>query len=135
VVVASTGVSRQKVSNEPSVSVFDPKEALARVDGDIELMSNLVDLFLTESVAMMEAIRAAVANKSSGKVEKTAHRLKGSVSIFGAKIVSETALALETMGREGNLASASKTFALLEQEMAHLQFALKKFHQTLQSSS
>lgn len=133
--MTSSGVSRQKSSSDAASNVFDATEALARVDGDIELMSSLVDIFLTESRTMMETLRTAVGSGSAGKVEKAAHRLKGSVSIFGAKMVSDAAFELEKMGREGNVALAAKTFAQLEQQMSNLQSALKQFHRTLQSSS
>ena len=97
-------------------------------------MVSLVDIFLTEAGPMMEAIRTAVASGEAGKLEKAAHRLKGSVSIFGAITVSQTAFELEQQGRAGDLTKTSETAARLEQLMANLQPALKQFYSELQLS-
>jgi two-component system sensor histidine kinase/response regulator len=133
--LAGTGISRQKKAPESATGLFDPAEALARVDGDIELMASLIDIFFTESVAMMEAIRDAVANHDTSKLEKAAHRLKGSVSIFGAQKVSATAFELEKMGRAEDLTQADGMLGQLEQQIAGLRPALKQFHCELQASS
>lgn len=133
--MTSTGVSRQKnASTHSTAELIDRAEALSRVDGDRELMASLVDIFLTEAAPMMEAIRTAVTSGDTGKLEKAAHRLKGSVSIFGANTVSQTALELEKQGRVGDLTKTSETVARLGQLMASLQPALKQFQSELQLS-
>jgi HPt (histidine-containing phosphotransfer) domain-containing protein len=132
--VTSTGVSRQKNATRDTAELIDRAEALARVDGDRELMASLVKIFLTEASPMMEAILTAVKSGDAGKLEKSAHRLKGSVSIFGANTISQTALELEKQGHDGDLTKISETAARLEQQMASLQPALKQFHSELQLS-
>jgi HPt (histidine-containing phosphotransfer) domain-containing protein len=132
--VASTGVSQQK-STPITADVIDRLKALSRVDGDGELMASLVDIFFTQATVMMETIRAAVASGDPGKLEEAAHRLKGSVSIFCAEDTTEAALTLEKIGRDGDIKNAAKALALLEQQMAKLQPALKQFRDELQPSS
>jgi HPt (histidine-containing phosphotransfer) domain-containing protein len=133
-VVAGT-VSRQKNTSESTSELFDRKEALARVDGDTELMTSLMNIFFNEAGPMMEAIRAAVGSNDSVKLEKAAHRMKGSVSIFGAHEVSQTAFELEKIGRSGDLMQVAATLNRLEQQMTSLQPALQQFLSELQPSS
>ena len=131
--MTSPGVSLQK-GVHPSAADFDRAGALSRVDGDSELMASLLDIFFTETPPMMDAIRNSVKSCDDGKLEKAAHRLKGSVSIFCANTVSQTAFELEKIGRAGDLTKATETLTRLEQQMADLQPALKQFRNELQPS-
>jgi two-component system, sensor histidine kinase and response regulator len=132
--MTSMGVRRSMNTSEHDRTI-DRAEALSRVEGDSELMASLVDIFFAESGPMMAAIRSAVANNEPEKLEKTAHRLKGSVSIFCADAVAQVALELEKMGRNRNLACAAPAFARLEQLMSSLEPALKQFRSELLPSS
>ena len=124
-------MAKQAENGDP----IDRAEALMRVEGDGELMASLVDIFFVEVGPMMASIRAAVASSDAEKLEKAAHRLKGSVSIFCAHTVTQAALELEKMGRGGNLATAGETFARVEQLMTALEPALKQFRTELQPSA
>jgi HPt (histidine-containing phosphotransfer) domain-containing protein len=75
-----------------------------------------------------------VANGDAGKLEKAAHRLKGSISIFGVGIVAQTAFELEKQGRNGDLTQTPETTVRLEQQMTSLQLTLQKFQSELQQS-
>ena len=129
--MASTGTSRPKNTPESTTDFFDHTEALSRVDGDTELLANLMDIFSTQAGPMLEAVRSAVSSNDPDKLEKAAHRLKGSVSIFGAHSVSQAAFELEKMGREGNLTQMTSGLSQLEQHMTNLQSALKQFRREL----
>jgi len=133
--MTNIGVSQQnRAQSQAAGGVIDRARALARVDGDGELMVSLVDIFFTESAPLMEAIRTAVTSGDPVKLEKTAHRLKGSVSVFGAEAATQTAFELEKIGRDGNLTNAAEIFFRLEQQMASLQPALKQFRSELHPS-
>jgi HPt (histidine-containing phosphotransfer) domain-containing protein len=131
--VTSPGVSLQK-GVQLSAADFDRAGALSRVDGDSELMVSLLDIFFTETAPMMDAIRTSVRSGDPSKLEKAAHRLKGSVSIFCANTVSQTAFELEKIGREGDITKAAETLVRLEQQIADLQPVLKQFRNELQPS-
>jgi len=133
--VDSTGISRQTNAPESEINLLDRSEALSRVDGDGELLCSLVDIFFKEAGPMMVTIREAVTSHDPHKLEKSAHRLKGSVSVFAAHSVSQTAFDLEKMGRASDLSQVANTLARLEQQMTALQLELKQFHLELQTSS
>ncbi|MEW6298511.1 MAG: Hpt domain-containing protein [Thermodesulfobacteriota bacterium] len=107
-----------------NVTVLNLEEALARVDGDHQLLGELAALFLDEYPHMLAAIRAALARRDAKALQHAAHTLKGSVGNFGATAVFEAAFALEQMGRHGDFSGADAVCSRLEAELARLQPAL-----------
>jgi PAS domain S-box-containing protein len=99
---------------------LDEALALSRVGGDFELLREVVGLFLDDYPRALEKIRNALAANDASGVEHNAHSLKGSVSTFGAKDVFEAALALEKMGRGGNLSGAQESMRTLEKALQDL---------------
>jgi PAS domain S-box-containing protein len=108
-------------ANEPTDLAFDLDEALARVEGDHDLLRQLIDIFRMESPRMLSDIRDAVASDDAPGLERTAHRLRGSVASFSARAATQASLALEMMGREGNLTEARVRVAELECEIDSLE--------------
>lgn len=101
-------------------SVLNLEEALARVDGDHQLLAELAALFLDSCPAMQAALQEALARGDAQAVQHAAHTLKGSVGNFGAQAAFDAALALEQMGRQGDLSGADAAFAHLTAEIARL---------------
>jgi CheY-like chemotaxis protein len=104
--------------------VLDWIAALQRVGGSRDLLRQLADLFLKESVKLLAEIRQTIANADAPRLRRAAHTLKGSADCFSAKPAVEAAQRLELMGRDGNLARAEEALAALEAEMARLTPAL-----------
>lgn len=93
---------------------LDEALALSRVGGDVELLREVVGLFLDDYPHSLEMIRDAVNKGDKSSLERHAHSLKGSVSTFGAQEAFEAALALEKQGRTGDLATAQDGLSRLE---------------------
>jgi len=110
----------------PTQDVLDPAAALEQMDGDADLLAEMAELLLQSYPAQLSAIRAAVADRDSKLLERTAHKLKGSVSIFGAKKAFESALRLEMMAREGELTCVGETLGALEEALKLLTPALQE---------
>ena len=110
----------QKTVAEKQFAHLDEALALSRVGGDFELLREVVGLFLDDYPRALEKIRNAVAANDASGVEHNAHSLKGSVSTFGAKDVFEAALALEKLGRSGNLSAAQDGLRTLENALQDL---------------
>jgi CheY-like chemotaxis protein/HPt (histidine-containing phosphotransfer) domain-containing protein len=104
--------------------VLDKTAVLKRVGGDLELLQELLDLFLHDCPQQLAAIREAIAGPDSEALERAAHRIKGAVGTFGARAAVEAALRLETMGREGDLTQAEAAYAALEAGIQRLKPAL-----------
>jgi CheY-like chemotaxis protein len=86
--------------------------------GDEAVISGLVDGFLTDAAARVEALRAALRDGDAPEIEKLGHALKGSAGTLGAAGVQQLATQLETMGREKRLEGAPRLLASLETELA-----------------
>ena len=104
--------------------VFNLAEALDRVEGDVELLIEMVDLFLEEYPRMLAEVEHAIAASNAQALQHAAHALKGSVSNFAAYGATEASLALEKMGRQQDLTHAATTLAMLKHELACLSPAL-----------
>jgi HPt (histidine-containing phosphotransfer) domain-containing protein len=100
--------------------VFDKDEVMERVDGDIELLMDMVELFIADYLKLMSNIKNAITQKDSKELGRSAHTLKGSVSNFSANSVYEIALELETMGRNNDMSNAEEAYTDLEREMERL---------------
>ncbi len=111
----------------PRPPAFDAAEALERVDGDRELLAELVQIFREETPRMLTELRTFVASGDAKGVQHTAHTLRGSVSSFGARAAADAALALETMARNGTLVGAESQLTELEQRIADLERGLLQF--------
>ncbi len=118
----STGLAGQTPA--PAGPVLDLQEALDRVDGDRDLLSEIADLFLADVDEMMDVVRKAVEANDGPALHCAAHRLKGSVVTFAAAPAADAALALELLGRDGQVDAAPEAFKRLEMEIPRLVDAL-----------
>ncbi|RKY77795.1 hypothetical protein DRQ07_08275, partial [candidate division KSB1 bacterium] len=91
------------------------------VDGDKELVKELVNDFLEICPKQLEELIAAVHKSDPVQVERKAHSFKGSVGNFGVKSVQELAYELEKMGREEKLDNADSVLAKLQKEMKKIE--------------
>ena len=104
-----------------SPDIIDVSEVLERVDGDKELLGELVELFLEESPSMLADVKEAVAQQDTKALEYSAHTLKGSVGNFGAKNAYEAAFVLEQAGRAGSLSGTEAALVALEKALQELE--------------
>ena len=119
---ADSGLGPARPRTPPAA--FDLAAALERVDGDVELMNELGELFLSECPQRMEEIRQAIIQRDGHRLEQRAHALKGSVGNFGAGEAFEAAGRLERDGREQDWGHAERDWAALEEAIGRLKPAL-----------
>ncbi|HEY2496675.1 MAG TPA: Hpt domain-containing protein [Candidatus Angelobacter sp.] len=103
---------------------FDPQSLWDRVDGDMDLLRELVGVFAEEIPRMLAKIHDAIQHGSAIELEKASHKIKGSVLQFSAHAAAANALALEEAGRSGSIAGAGPLLEKLRQEIEILQTAL-----------
>ena len=75
----------QEPYTERGEGIIHRDALLERVGGDMDLLRELVDLFMDDSLRLVDRISKAVTSKDADELEKAAHGLKGSVLNFGAK--------------------------------------------------
>ena len=103
-----------------SADVIDRAVALARVEGDVELLRELIELFLDDSANLLAEVRESVVRRDEKALERAAHKLKAPLGTFGAQASVDLVQKLEEMGRDGNLVDAKVTLDILEEEIERL---------------
>jgi CheY-like chemotaxis protein len=85
---------------------LDRAALMERVDGDMELLAELVQLFSEDSTRQIDELRRAIEKNDATAVARSAHALKGVLGNLAADRGFAAASVLEQMGRQGNLAGA-----------------------------
>jgi HPt (histidine-containing phosphotransfer) domain-containing protein len=108
--------------------IFDYESALAMLDGDTELFSELAGLFTTEAGELLNQIHDAIIQRDAKLLERSAHSLKGSAAAFSAERTRAVAQRLEGMGNRGEFTGAGTVAAELRAETDQLIQALSAYH-------
>ncbi|MEW6209560.1 MAG: response regulator [Acidobacteriota bacterium] len=114
----------ESVSSEIADGVIDAEALIENSLGNMNVMRELVGLFLENYQEAMEALRGAIAMGDGESVNEAAHKLKGSLGGVQARAACRVALRLEEMGREGDLTEALAAMEELDYEIRRLCLAL-----------
>ncbi len=87
-------------------SVLDLSEAMANMDGDTELLQEIVGIFLETAESLLETIRQCIEIDDASQVAIQAHAMKGGASNFCAVKFVASALSLERLAKTGSLEGA-----------------------------
>jgi len=109
------------------VGPADLNYMLEILDGDTEMLRELIEVFVEDAPAQVEAITEAVKAGDPALVRRTAHTFKGSVGNMGAPALTEKAFALEKMGRDDALEEAPALERQLREQAEALLSALRKW--------
>jgi two-component system sensor histidine kinase/response regulator len=104
--------------------ILDEKSLLAGLDGDRNLLREMVGLFRVDAPRLIAEIREAVSAADAERLQSSAHALKGVVGSFASDAAFDAALNLERMGRERALAGATAAADKLAEAVAHLEDSL-----------
>jgi two-component system, sensor histidine kinase and response regulator len=99
---------------------YDRAALLATVEGDVELLEELVRLFLMDYPQRMAELQEALDAKDTIRLARVAHTFKGALGSLAAHAACAVAQRLEQLAWAGDLALASAAYATLEGEMARL---------------
>ncbi len=114
---------RRRAALDPAVLV-DENELLERVDGDRELLLDLVELFFSDLPQRLRAAEAAVASSDAAEVERIAHGLAGAIGNLAAHRALARALAREARAAAREQAALAPALDELRRELALLKPAL-----------
>ena len=107
--------------------IFDDRELLDRVDNDWDLLAETVAMLATDGRALIQEIRQSLAKQDAPAVGRAAHTLKGMISNFCAASAQESALAVEKIGKSGDLTNAAEPIQIAGEELESLITALNEF--------
>jgi HPt (histidine-containing phosphotransfer) domain-containing protein len=115
--------STPKVPTEDT-TVFDLSALRARVEDDLDLLAEMVELFLESSPRMVTDIESAIAAGDVERLGNAAHTLKGVLRNMCASASADAALELETIGKRGDFARADQSLIGLKHDITQLQSVL-----------
>jgi excisionase family DNA binding protein len=116
----------QKEPNREETMVdFDRQFLLEQLDGDKEVVKEILNLYLEKTPEQIGAVAEAVKNKDAALIRSSAHSLKGSSGNVGAVKLSQTAQKMETIGKEGDLSRAEELMKEIEENFRTFQGALQ----------
>jgi len=118
-------------TDSPAASLRHPLalpmgEVLDRLGGDRDLLALLVDIHRREAPAALNEIRMRAEANDAVSVEKAAHRLVGSLLVFGAADAAEAARAIEHLALEGRLGDVRQRLSTLDLELGRVSAALDR---------
>ena len=95
---------------------LDWQEALARVDGDEQLMQELIEVFFEEYPVLVDQMKQAIDQGDAAALQRAAHTLKGSVAVLGAQALAGAAEHVEQLAKAGDLNAVPKALDQLLRE-------------------
>ncbi len=113
--------------SQPVESKIDWEQALSGIDGDHELLADVISVFLEALPDTLHSIETSLFELRTKDVERVAHSLKGELLALGASSVATLARELEKAGRENNFATAKQVFVTLQQQVLGLREPLIDF--------
>ncbi len=119
--IASTGTSAPPAIED----VIDWRDALNRMDGDADVLEQLLRIFLMDSTNIMRRLEDARESGDAVQLERAAHGLKGASGTISARHVAPLARDVEELARAGRMNEARDRFDDLRREMQRLVDALE----------
>ena len=98
------------------IPIFDRDRALARMDNDVELFKEIVQIYFSEVPEQTAGMATALKNSDRVQIERLAHSLKSSSGNVGASLTSEIARQIEDGAREKSIEVLSELFTKMQSE-------------------
>jgi PAS domain S-box-containing protein len=119
-------------THEPALAtngVLDRVELMTRIDGNRELLVELVRLFIEERPLMLASMEKALGEGDGPELAKGAHKAKGALGNLSAPLAQQAAVELERLARHGDLALATDVFLRLRTQVDRLEAELRALTQ------
>jgi len=124
----------QRVAGKPSLAPVLPSltESPFEISAVADLRAQpegaeLLRLFITETQAQFETLRAAIEHRDSKVLHETAHRIKGTAGYLGARPLVALSAQLEKCGREQQLEQAPALFQQCQEAFEQVCAALEVY--------
>jgi PAS domain S-box-containing protein len=105
-------------------------EAFKIVQGDRELLKDMIQAFLEDCPERLERISHAIEGGDHDALRREAHTIKSSMRYFGTRDVFDQAFALEQMGHDERVEAAPDQVQRLKRSLARLEPELVRFVET-----
>jgi HPt (histidine-containing phosphotransfer) domain-containing protein len=99
----------------------DKAKALERIDNDVDLYDELIEIFLEDTPAQIEKLGAALSAGDDQLALRQAHSIKSAAANLGAEKMRSIAFLMEDGARTGGVAKAAPHFGELAEEFVRVQ--------------
>jgi signal transduction histidine kinase/DNA-binding response OmpR family regulator len=127
--VISMGKGKKPENSSDTAAVepaLDQAELLARVEGDRELLQDLVRIFREDCPRQVQALREAIGSNNTQEIAAGSHALKGMLANLAGRRARAVAAGLEQSARHGELEKVRQQLPELELEIGRLAQALEE---------
>jgi len=107
--------------------VMNVDEALQRLGDDVELLRDIVQIYLEDAPAIVERIHTAISQSDANSLQRAAHSLKGLAATLSAAEVVGVAAKLEHLAATRDMSDASKSIAEVDERLDELNRAVQVF--------
>jgi HPt (histidine-containing phosphotransfer) domain-containing protein len=104
--------------------VINPDRLQEVAMGDDEFLIELIDLYLQDAPAQLEALGEAVSSQDKVAVSAAAHKLKGSCGNIGAEGLAALCQQIESSGKASRIGELPKLFDQVAREFVEVNQAL-----------
>ncbi len=98
--------------------VFDEDAVMSRVENDLELLRELVEIFIEEHGTQISELEGALAAGDAYGVNRKAHSIKSALGNLGGMLAHAAAFELEKAGKEERLEQGPLLLQKLKEEIA-----------------
>lgn len=98
-------------------AAWDPVKALDRLEGDEDLLAEVLGIFLDEAPRQLSALRRAIEEGDAKTAAEIAHSLKGQLGYFGIADAFSRARRMEDLARSERLQEVAADFAIFAGEI------------------
>src|SRR5262249_54086286 len=107
-------------------TVFDDFRAPGIAAGANEFVASLIDQFLTKATSRLRELQSAAQKTDGPDLKRTAHRLKGSAAMVGARGMASLCEQLEQIAVSKSFDRAPELITSLQKEYIRVQHALER---------
>ena len=112
--------------NQLTEPIIDIDLALAYTAGDRVMLVSIAELFWEEGPRQLRAVQRGVEQGDPVQTSDAAHKLKGSIAIFGASAAAAAAVEVELAAKANDSTRINFACDALNQEMKRLLGAIEK---------
>lgn len=102
------------------------QEILERIDGDEELLLDLINIFLDDTPSQMGKLREALDASDFRAAERLAHSIKGASANMAIMDLRTAAYAGEMAAKQNNLDAAKQAYLDIEREYLRAESVLRQ---------
>ncbi len=110
-----------------SPPVFDYEDFLDRIDGDVDLLKEVIEIFLEDTPRLLAVLYSGIKSGDTEAVERAAHTLKGATANISAKRLQQLSHHVQRMLKKNDVAHLESFIGDFEENFKKLDRELRGY--------